>query len=81
MKTSGIFYFWQLQEILPFRISLQSPITSWVQQSSAPAASLMTRSKIYESSLTVAPASRAPLKCFSAQGFDLALIERAKQMN
>ena len=42
---------------------------------------LMTRAKIYESSLTVAPASSAPLKCFKTQGFDLALIERAKQMN
>ena len=31
--------------------------------------------------MTVAPASNAPLKCLSTHGFDLALIESAKQIS
>jgi len=34
----------------------------------------------YASSFSVAPASIAPLKCFSRQGFDRFFIESAKQL-
>ena len=52
--------------------------TSWVQRSSAPAASRIPRAKIYDSSFTVAPDSNAPLKCFRTHGLERPLIDQGK---
>ena len=42
---------------------------------------VMVRASMYVSSSTVAPDSRAPLKCFRTQGAERPLIDRAKHMS